>query len=107
MAQRSRRVLPYVLGAVVVVAAVVMARRGWSFYGLSLEDRVEHPDFRKLRPSGIIGMGYGFVAATIQWSAAFVYEGGRASKYFAAFALFRKSPHSASVRVASSARSNE
>ncbi|MBL8626450.1 MAG: hypothetical protein JNK64_34355 [Myxococcales bacterium] len=63
MAQPSRRVLPYILGLLVCLAAVAMARRGWSFYGLSLEDRVEHPDFRKLRPSGIIGMGYGFVAA--------------------------------------------
>ena len=65
MAQRSRRVLPYALGAVVVVAAVVMARRGWSFYGLSLEDRVGHPGFRKLPPGGLIGMGYGFVAADL------------------------------------------
>jgi hypothetical protein len=55
--------LPYILGLLVLLAAVAMARRGWSFYGLSLEDRVEHPDFRKLRPSGSIGMGYGFVAA--------------------------------------------
>ncbi|MBK9032478.1 MAG: hypothetical protein IPL61_14405 [Myxococcales bacterium] len=65
MARRSRRILPYVLGVLLIAAAVVMAHRGWSFYKLSLEDRVVHPDYRKLRPSGFIGNGYGFVAAAL------------------------------------------
>lgn len=51
----------------VVLAAVTigLAYRGWSFYQLSLEDRVEHPEFRQLRPSGLIGNGYGWVAAML------------------------------------------
>lgn len=63
-----RRPFPWValIGAVLVTAlAATLLYRGWSFYGLSLEDRVEHPDFRQLRPSGKIGNGYGWVAALL------------------------------------------
>lgn len=58
-----RRYLPHVLGLVLLGVTAALAHKGWSFYGLSLEERVEHPDFRKLRPSGLVGNGYGFVAA--------------------------------------------
>jgi hypothetical protein len=37
--------------------------RGWSYYRLDLDARVEHVDFRALRPSGVVGQGYG-VAGT-------------------------------------------
>jgi hypothetical protein len=50
------------LGLVLLSITVGLAYRGWSFYRLSLEDRVEHPEFRVLRPSGSLGNGYGFVA---------------------------------------------
>lgn len=62
---RHRRYLPYVLGLVLLATTVVLARKGWSFYRLSLEDRVVHPAFRSLRPSGTVGNGYGFVAAAL------------------------------------------
>ena len=57
--------LPFVLGAILLVVAAALLWRGWSFYELSMEDRVEHPDFRRLRPSGIIGNGYGFIAGVL------------------------------------------
>lgn len=66
-AARRRRIpwLALVLGAIVCTLAVVLLVRGWSFYKLSLEDRVEHPDYRTLRPSGVVGNGYGWVAALL------------------------------------------
>jgi cytochrome b561 len=54
-----------VLGLVLISITIGLAYRGWSFYRLSLEDRVEHPEFRTLRPSGLIGNGYGWVAAML------------------------------------------
>jgi hypothetical protein len=53
------------LGLILISITVGLAYRGWSFYRLSLEDRVEHPEFRVLRPSGSVGNGYGFAAATL------------------------------------------
>jgi cytochrome b561 len=54
-----------VLGLLLISITVGLAYRGWSFYRLSLEDRVEHPEYRLLRPSGLIGNGYGWVAAVL------------------------------------------
>lgn len=64
-ARPRRRVLPYVLGTILVGVAGALAHRGWGFYGLSLEQQVEHPDFRSLRASGRVGLGYGFVALAL------------------------------------------
>jgi cytochrome b561 len=54
-----------ILSLVLISITVGLAYRGWSFYRLSLEDRVEHPEYRLLRPSGLIGNGYGWVAAML------------------------------------------
>ena len=53
------------LALVLIAVAVGLAYRGWSFYLMSVEDRVEHPDYRTLRASGMLGNGYGWVAATL------------------------------------------
>jgi len=66
-AGRARRFswLAFLLGLLVAGLAAALLYRGWTFYTLSLEDRVEHPEFRTLRPSGVIGNGYGWVAALL------------------------------------------
>jgi cytochrome b561 len=53
------------LALVLIAITVGLAYRGYSFYKLSLDDRFEHPDYRALKPSGIIGNGYGWVAALL------------------------------------------
>ena len=57
--------LALILSLVLIAVTVALAYRGYSFYKLSLDDRVEHPDFRTLRPSGLVGNGYGWVAALL------------------------------------------
>ncbi len=67
MAPRRRRLsfFALVLSLILISITVGLAYRGWSFYRLSLEDRVEHPEFRVLRPSGLLGNAYGWVAAML------------------------------------------
>lgn len=57
--------LPIFLALVLIAVTVALGYRGWSFYVLSAEQRVEHPDFRTLRASGMLGNGYGWVAALL------------------------------------------
>jgi hypothetical protein len=65
-ATRSRRpVLTVSLALIVLTTTVILAVRGWSFYWMSIQDRPEHPDFRTLRPSGMLGNGYGWIAALL------------------------------------------
>ncbi len=53
------------LALVLLAVSLGLAYRGYSFYLLSIEERVEHPDFRALRPTGLYGNGYGWVAAML------------------------------------------
>ena len=64
-ATRRSPALTVSLALVVVATTIILAARGWSFYWMSVQDRVEHPDFRTLRPSGLLGNGYGWVAALL------------------------------------------
>lgn len=53
------------LALVLIAIGIGLAYRGYGFYKLSVEARVEHPDFRTLRPTGTVGNGYGWVAAML------------------------------------------
>ena len=35
--------------------------KGWEFYQLDVQARVEHPDYEAMRPGGLVGHGYGIV----------------------------------------------
>ena len=60
----TKVVVVRLLGMIALAAALgYVVWRGWTFYRLSIDARPDHPDFRKLRPSGLVGQGYG-VAAT-------------------------------------------
>lgn len=65
VARRRTSFVALILSLILISITVGLAIRGWSFYRLSLEDRVEHPEYRLLRPSGLIGNGYGWVAAML------------------------------------------
>lgn len=64
-ARPRSRLIPAILGLSLFLVAALLAWRGWSFYQLGLEARVDHPEYRTLRPSGIVGNGYGFIAAIL------------------------------------------
>lgn len=55
--------LPVTLAVMAMVAAVLLWR-GDGYYFLGTDGRVDHPEFRELRPSGMVGYGYG-VAGTV------------------------------------------
>lgn len=50
---------------VLTAIGAALLYRGLSFYRLPIADRVEHPEYRVLRPSGIIGHGYGIVGTVL------------------------------------------
>jgi len=54
-----------VMSLILVSITVGLAYRGWSYYRLSLDDRTQHPAYRLLRPSGLYGNAYGWIAAML------------------------------------------
>ncbi len=47
------------------VVAVALLYRGWTFYPLTLDMRVEHDDYRTLSPGGMVGHGYGMFGTAL------------------------------------------
>jgi len=56
-----RRPGPWIVAVALIVLGAVLIWRGYEFYSLGLSARVEHDDYQALRPSGLIGHGYGIV----------------------------------------------
>lgn len=63
--KRRSRAFAATLAALVISLGVLLAYRGWSFYVLGLHERPDHPDYKLLRPSGLLGNGYGFAASVL------------------------------------------
>jgi len=59
------RARPVVLSLLLVAVTAAMLWRGWGFYQLGLDQRVDHPDFRALRPSGSYGIGLGYLGTLL------------------------------------------
>lgn len=51
--------------AVLVSLGAFLLYRGWSFYWLDLDARLDHVDYDQLRPSGDIGHGYGILGTLL------------------------------------------
>jgi dihydropyrimidine dehydrogenase (NAD+) subunit PreT len=62
---RRVRSAPVLLASILAAVGLVLAWRGLSFYSLGVEDRVDHPDFQVLRPSGVLGNGLGYAAGLL------------------------------------------
>ena len=54
-----------ILAGALLALAAYLTVRGYDFYRLGLDARVDHPDFRALRPSGLVGHGYGIVGTLL------------------------------------------
>jgi hypothetical protein len=67
MAVPRRRIsfFALVMSLILVSITVGLAYRGWTYYRLPLEDRSGHPEYRLLRPIGVYGNAYGWVAAML------------------------------------------
>lgn len=64
LARRTRRADA---GITLVLLAlwVGLALGGWDFYGRDLDARLDHPAYDLLRPSGLVGHGYGIVGTVL------------------------------------------
>ncbi len=65
MSKTAHRIFISILVAIVFMATIAILYKGISYYRLSLEERVYHPDHSLLKPSGIIGHGLGIVGSLL------------------------------------------
>jgi hypothetical protein len=65
MSKLSHRFFVSLLVAIVFITTVILIYRGMSFYSVSIEERVFHPDYVQLKPSGILGHGMGIIGSLL------------------------------------------
>src|SRR5450759_4235691 len=65
MSKTAHRIFIGILVAIVFIATIAILYKGLSYYKLSLEERVYHPDHSLLKPSGIVGHGLGIVGSLL------------------------------------------
>jgi hypothetical protein len=65
MSKTGHRIFIGILAAIVFIIFIMLVNRGFSYYRISLEERVYHPDHSLLKPSGILGHGMGIVGSLL------------------------------------------
>jgi hypothetical protein len=65
MSKLSHRIFLTLLVAIVIVTLIYLFIRGNSYYNTSLEERVYHVDHALLKPSGILGHGFGIAGSLL------------------------------------------
>ncbi len=63
MSKNIHKLFIGVLVSIVFITLIVLIYLGSGYYGLGLEERVYHPDHKMLKPSGILGHGFGIVGS--------------------------------------------
>ena len=63
MTKTAHRIYLSVLVAIVFISLITLIYKGMSYYTLSLDDRVYHPEHALLKPSGILGHGLGIIGS--------------------------------------------
>jgi hypothetical protein len=61
--RRPRRLVPWITFLILAALTALLLWRGFDYYRLDLVARTEHPDYRTLRPAGVVGHGYGIVGS--------------------------------------------
>ncbi len=65
MSKTGHRIFLIVLVLIVLFALIFLIYRGISYYNLTIDERIYHPDHKLLKPSGILGHGYGIIGSLI------------------------------------------
>ena len=63
MSKTAHTIFISVLVIIVLFALIILTYKGLSYYRTSIEDRFYHPDNNLLKPSGILGHGFGIIGS--------------------------------------------
>ena len=63
MTKTSHAIYLAILVTIVFITVIALIYFGISYYSLNIEDRVYHPDHALLKPSGILGHGFGIIGS--------------------------------------------
>jgi hypothetical protein len=73
MSKTAHRIFIFLLAFIVIVVFIYITYIGSSFYKTSIEERFFHQDYKALKPSGVLGHGYGILGSVFMLIGVLVY----------------------------------
>lgn len=73
MSKTAHRIFIFLLSLIVVVVSIYLYFRGIEFYKTSIEERFFNPDYKILKPSGLLGHGYGVIGSLLMLIGIIIY----------------------------------
>ena len=65
MTNTTHKIFIGLLSTIVLITLILLTYKGFSYYQTSIEDRFYHPDNNLLKPSGILGHGFGIAGSLL------------------------------------------
>ena len=74
---------------ITIAIAVILAVRGWSYYNEDIVTRFHHADYDKLKPSGLLGHGFGIIGTLLILFGIFSYMARKRMKVFSRLGVLK------------------
>jgi preprotein translocase subunit Sec61beta len=69
-----RKIYFFILGTIVLSVVIFITIKGSSFYNTSISERFYHPDYLQLKPSGVLGHGFGIAGSLLMVFGVLLYQ---------------------------------
>jgi len=79
----------FFLTIITLAIFIIVAYHGWSYYQTSMEERFFHPDYGSLKPSGILGHGYGIVGSACMLLGVALYIARKRLRFWSRFGILK------------------
>ena len=84
-----RKIYFFILVSIVLSVVVLLAIKGSSFYSTVISERFYHPDYQQLKPSGVLGHGFGIVGSLLMVFGVLLYQVRKRVRKFHRFGLLK------------------
>ncbi len=85
MSRLAQRIYLFTLAGIVIITAIFLFYKGYSYYSTSLEERFYHPDHNNFKPSGLYGHGLGIEGTFLIAIGVFLYIARKRYKFLSRF----------------------
>jgi len=89
MSKIVHRIFIFSLVLIITISLIYLIIRGSAFYRISIEERFFHSDYKILKPSGILGHGYGIIGSLFMLIGVSSYMLKKRIRSFAKFGLLK------------------
>jgi len=89
MSKTAHKLFIFTLSIIVIAVSIYLIYRGYAFYKIRIEERFFHPDYKILKPSGLLGHGFGILGSLFMLIGVVIYMLRKRFRSFSRFGLLK------------------